>query len=182
MNVQTRKLRDLAPTVLILVLAAAGISAELHAQEPSPPPQRQGRPASRIWWNQPRHIEPLKLTAELRQAMDERFATHLDERRRQGQRYLALRKEMGELLAAGKWEEARAKAAQASEVFAGISRAEAEMVVEVIQLLTPEQRNRLREEFPRLLSRPWLAGGFGRPSSGPGQRPRRREREEQTPP
>ncbi|MGD2115336.1 MAG: Spy/CpxP family protein refolding chaperone [Acidobacteriota bacterium] len=121
---------------------------------------------SRIWWNQPRPVEVLGLTADQRRAMDELLVDHLERRRELAREFMEARRTFGDHLAAGEWEEAEAVSDRVAERFGAIARAEAELAAAVSRLLRPEQRVRLDEELPLLLRRPWVSGGLGAPSRG----------------
>lgn len=116
---------------------------------------------SRIWWNQPRYVEPLGLTAEQRSAMDALLMDHLERRRELARDLLESRRSLGDHLATGDWDAAEKASVRLGEAFSAIARAEGELAVGVTRLLQPRQRTRIDEDFPLLLRRPWVSGGLG---------------------
>jgi Spy/CpxP family protein refolding chaperone len=112
-----------------------------------------------MWWNQERPVAALGLREEQRQGMDGDLAACLETRREQLQRYALQRREMADALAAGDWDEARAKAAAADSALLAAGEAETELTIAVVRRLSETQRAQLRELFPRLLARRWLVGG-----------------------
>lgn len=150
---QTDRLTFLAALALLTLPLAAPALAQ-------PPAPAQG-PGRSIWWNQPRLVESLGLSAEQRQVLDGLLLEQLATRREAAARYRALRQELAAALGKGSWEEARAKAEELSEVAARLSRLETDLVIGAIQRLTPEQRKILQTDHQALLRRPWLMGGLG---------------------
>lgn len=140
--------------LLLTPLAAADAVAQTSAR-PAPSPG--------MWWNQPRFADGLGLTAEQRGDLDRLLEQHLAQRREAVETYQERRLELARAVSAGDWAEAREAGGRAAEAAAGLSRAETDLVVAVMQRLTPAQREEVAEEFPILLRRPWLRGGLGGP-------------------
>lgn len=166
-----RLLSPLAGALLaVAVLLPAGAAEPAPAPEPAAAeksaartaPRRDTDPAERMWWNGEKLVAGLGLSPEQRSAMDARLTTRLAERRDHLVAYGKLRGEMATALAAGDWEAAEAKAAEASTVLAAANGAETDLVIDVMKLLSPTQRRRMGEEKPQLLRRPWLVGGINR--------------------
>lgn len=152
----TRRADRLTPLPLLALLALP-LTAPGHAQPPAP---GQG-PARSIWWNQPRLVEGLGLSAEQRRHLDDLLLEQLASRREAAARYRALRQELATTLEKGSWDDARTQGKELSEVAAQLSRLETDLVIAAIQQLTPGQRKVLAADYQALLRRPWLVGGLG---------------------
>lgn len=148
---------------LAAVPAAGAAAAERPAGERTAPAAgRDADPAERMWWNRERMVAGLALSPEQRGSMDERLHVRLAERREQLVRYGELRGEMAEALAAGDWPAAEEKSAEANAAMAAADGAESALVIDVMKILSPTQRQRMSDENPYLMRRPWLVGGIGR--------------------
>lgn len=154
----------LSPLLLLLALTYA-LNVGAFAQEPAPKPtakspRDEGARApdlhSKIWWNQPTKVSELMLSQEQRTKMDALLTSYLESRSDGPRRQRAALNAMGEALVAGNEAAARAAGKELAEVMSGGVREQTEMMVEVIALLTPQQRQKLGSSYPRLLSQLWV--------------------------
>lgn len=155
--------RHETPAAVAAPAAVEGAAGEAAA----PPPHRRHVELIRqMWWNRPAVVEALALDAGQRRSMDARFADYLAARRDRragadddGPGFRgALR--AGDLDAARAWIERRGATAAAAAT------ADARVMLDVLELLRPEQLERLRDELPQILDKPWfvaLKGGRSAP-------------------
>lgn len=147
--------------------AASSESTGAGAPEGQPPRRRRrtgggSSPSSRIWWNQPAKIEALGLSEDQRSQMDSLLMAFLEQRRSAaGRRQEALRA-LGQALARGDWSAARDHGDAVVAATSSPIDLQIELMIEVVGLLTPEQRQALIAEAPRLLSRLWISTGRAR--------------------
>lgn len=163
MHVRTSALAFLA---IALTLGTPSTGADDVTPTPTPTAVPSTAPdaanlAARAWWNRPRYVAALQLSKAQRQQMDAAFAAHLKVRREAARDYFVARQRLGDELAAGDWKAAAQTADAATQIFASISRSEAELAITVARTLTPEQRTKLDAEYPALLRRSLVQGGLG---------------------
>ncbi|MEM8997233.1 MAG: hypothetical protein AAGF23_20790 [Acidobacteriota bacterium] len=138
---------------LIAVALACALPVSSAAQAPAA--EAEASPAAaNAWWNQSRYIERLALSADGRTQMDAALTAHLESTDPKA-RAETQAKLHGALLA-GEWDAARAALdgvnTARNEAFAD----QTELKIEVLKLLSPEQRQVLANDFPRLIARPWV--------------------------
>lgn len=157
-------------SLVFLVVLLASAASVATAQEPDQRgPRRASAEATRIWWNQPRFVEGLGLSAEQREKMNGALEEHLEARREKGRAQQKVRRELFEAAQKGDFEAAEAMQDRFASAAAELARVEGELVVGVLRLMTAEQRGKLAEEFPVILRRPWLFGGAGGFGGGRGR-------------
>ena len=142
--------------------------AQSGAQANSPAPQatvnqedRRARVLSRLWWNRPKHYEPIGLDAELRARMDERMSRFLDYQREQNSQRRTFRA-FRRALTDGDWPAARESIPALTEANSEPLRLQAEAMVDIMEMLSPEQHQRLIDDHAGLLAGPWMSSrGIG---------------------
>lgn len=162
-------------SVLAVVLGPASPLLAGTPEEKSSPQPAGRRPLSEnIWWNQPRVYEALGLSAEQRAKMDKTLDDRVDARREQAMAYQQHRHSFADAIRAGDFAAARTESDALGGIAATMARAETEIVLDVMALLSADQRAKLNEEFPTLLRRSWLMAARGRGMAaargGPGSR------------
>lgn len=130
------------------------------AAEPSAPDAPAARKAPRpgvragagasAWWNEQKLVGELSLTEEQRRKMD----AHLDSYRGEAPGDVR-RTPFNEALQGGDEERAREELAKLSDLAAASVRTRGELKINVLSVLTDEQRKILVERYPRLISQPW---------------------------
>lgn len=138
-------------------------------------PRARGRVSGSrlVWWNDLRVVEELSLSEEQREKMDAYLEAFRQTAPPDGQETFA---SFMEALGAGEWKEARSELKRLSEQASAPIRARGELKIDVLSVLSDEQREKLAERYPRLIRQRWTAVG-GRPPAGrrPGPGPRRRQ-------
>ncbi|MEO1366097.1 MAG: hypothetical protein AAFX50_02885 [Acidobacteriota bacterium] len=170
--------------VCLVVLVAAFVAlSSADPARPQPPTSAAPAPAeaaapaaipdrglaARMWWNQPKKIEELGLGDTQRATMDgalRRFAAVRAEAiRRQKIAFAAY----GDALASG---DAAAIESRGEALRAAMSaplEGQVDLMAEVTAMLTADQRRRLVERYPKLLSRQWIRSGRGLGAGGRGR-------------
>lgn len=110
---------------------------------------------SRMWWNRPKHYEAVGLEPEQRRRMNERMLLYLNEQRASSRRNEAF-KAFRRAITDGDFDLARDHTEELAAASSEPVMAQALMMVDVLEMLTPEQFERLTEENAGLLSGPWL--------------------------
>ncbi|MEZ5313387.1 MAG: Spy/CpxP family protein refolding chaperone [Thermoanaerobaculia bacterium] len=106
-----------------------------------------------MWWNQEAKIRELELTAAQRQACDRLLRDFLlAESTPPAESY----DEMGNHLAKGEAAAARQALEEVARAVATPVRRQGELMIGVVSLLTPAQRQILDRSYPQLLRRPWV--------------------------
>ena len=155
--------RWLSLTSMIALLACPlALAPAAGAQENGSGSERETRrqtqidqTVERIWWNRADKVSTLGLRTETRAAMDELLRQHLEETYEAPNR-LGPVQEMANLLVAGDWQGAEAKAEEVVEVTANPVRRQMGLMIEVMKLLDEGQRQTLAAEYPGLMKRPWV--------------------------
>ena len=120
---------------------------------PASPEQIVERTTARMWWNQETKIRELELTAAQRQASDRLLRDFLlAESTPPTESY----DEMGNHLARGEADAARKALDDVARAVAAPVRRQGELMISVVSLLTPGQRQVLDRSYPQLLRRPWV--------------------------
>ncbi len=143
--------------VMITVVAVLVSSSPLLAQTQ---PGASGRNAQlsrlldRVWWNNPDKISELKITDEQRAQMDVHLVDYhgsLGEQRP----LRRIRAEFNDALVSGSWEEAHKLSAELVEGIEHSTLRKNDLKIQVMGLMSGEQRELFATEYPRLLKRPW---------------------------
>jgi Spy/CpxP family protein refolding chaperone len=140
---------------LLVAVAAAGLgmlSAPARAADPAAEPAK--RPEARLWWNDPAVVEKLSLSGEQRAQMDQLFETYLSERKNAARSKNA-NKRFLEALEQGDGERARKELDSWAEGERAQVRAGGKLKIEVLSLLSEEQRQALASAYPRLIRKNW---------------------------
>lgn len=164
--------RRAAPAVLLLAVLGSVAQATPAAAQDAPRVRAQAEHVGdgpRIWWNMKTYVEALGLSAEQRRGMDELFMAHRDARRQQAREYRQEHRAFVESLRRGDFAAARKASERLSVRTAELAKLASALKIDVIALLDAEQRHRLAE-FPNILQRAWMMGGF---PEGAGHRPGR---------
>ena len=134
---------------------------DIESATPTPDAEARARQRSklmsRVWWNHAKKVEEIGLGDEQRAAMDAILTDYLDHRRPMAKQKQSALDALGRSLLSG---DAGAARAHGDEVVAASSspiRKQVDMMIEVVALLTPEQRQALAGRYPKLLSRLWIA-------------------------
>jgi Spy/CpxP family protein refolding chaperone len=126
------------------------------------PADRGRNLVSRIWWNQSQKVEELKLTTEQRGKMDALLESYLEKRRAGGQEQRKVLETFGRALASGNEVVARQQRDAYAETMTAPLKDQMDMMIAVVSVLTPEQRQELTSRYPKILSRLWIRSGNAR--------------------
>ena len=126
-----------------------------------------------IWWNNDTKVETLSLSEAQRTAMDDELLAFLRARSDNAAAQREAYEAFGVALAAGDETAAREAANQVVELTSAPVRLQSEMMIKVIGLLSAQQRQSMVEEWPRLMSTPWVRQNFTRGGMNGGVPPRR---------
>lgn len=153
-------------------LGAAAASSQQPSGDglPSPGAAAEDETAPRIWWNQSRFVDALGLSEKQRADFDAILDRHMVQRRDTGRALAQARRRFVSALESEEWvaaEKAREELQRHGGAMIDLS---AELTESVFRSLTSAQRAILIEEFPRLLSRPWIMTRGSRFGAGPGGR------------
>jgi hypothetical protein len=121
-----------------------------------------------IWWNRAEMVTALSLSDAARSKMDDLYTAYLEEHGQGGasgdQRAAFLR-----ALAEGDWAQARKHLDEMTAESGVLIKAQGELKIGVLSLLSDEQHAKLVDENIDVLRRPWVQGrrqGAGRPRVG----------------
>lgn len=145
-----------------------------QAEEQQEADEAQGRKAaarrrrtraseSMVWWNSPSVVEQLSLADEQRAKMDGYLRAY---RRKEPEDNR--RPSFGDALAAGSWLEARAQLKQLEDQAVASIRARGELKIDVLSILSEDQRKTLVERYDRLIRQRWANAMQLPEPTGPG--------------
>ncbi|MGD0946258.1 MAG: hypothetical protein ABSA52_02425 [Candidatus Binatia bacterium] len=143
----------------------AGVATP-HGTPPvqSAPGVQNAQLLGRAWWNQPELVVALKLSDAQRTKMDGLLTQSAESQRAvqrpQGQHEKALE----QALASGDWQSARREASAIRDGLVAIWAAQSTLKIDVLALLTPEQRQIVVAQYPLLLRQPSVFGVPRRPT------------------
>ena len=107
-----------------------------------------------LWWNDPVIAEPLGITDEQREKMNQAFSDY-EKVAGPARRKSVTRKPYLVALENGNWELAKTEAERWLESDQVPKRAMVELKLAVLPILSADQRSRLVAQYPRLVRRPW---------------------------
>ncbi len=167
-------MQRLAPVVLFafpFVLAGLPNAAPVHAvdekiidaQADAPKAGRAKGPVrggpndkTALWWNDPAIVKVLSLTDEQRNKMGEYLKAYR-KKVPENQRPEAFH----ETLVQGNWKNARFEIAKVTKLAETSVRMRGTLKIDVLSLLSEEQREMLVDRYPRLIYRPWRSAMSG---------------------
>lgn len=164
-----------------LTSGLAAQTADNGADPKLSPEQQVERLTERVWWNQTDMIEALGLKVEQRQRMDARFKSFLSDRveSRGAQRDRSA--DFYAQLEAKDFDGARQALDELEASTVQQIRAQPEMKIDVLGMLTQQQLDKLGESYDHLFKQPWVRrmglGGDRRPAN-PAMRERSRTRQQ----
>ncbi len=145
--------------IFILFMAsssAIAIKEHKHATDSKDPEIRNKALASKIWWNQKRKIEKIKITENQRKKMDKILINYLQDQPKD----VAAEKKAFKDLAKALTNEGREKTkVQRNKVIKTTSdsvKRQIDMMFDVVSVLTVEQKAAIAQEYPALMSRLWI--------------------------
>ena len=129
------------------------------------PEERQAKIVERVWWNKDKKISALNLTPELRQKMDQRLIEFLEESQdTPGRDFTGFAAELSD----GNWDKAQAEAQIIADNSAAGTILQTNLMIDIISMLSDEQRQIMTEKFRGMLRRPWVMNrGNGQTRRGP---------------
>jgi len=139
---------------LLALLGLAGVGATLAESAETRPGL-----VAKMWWNQPKKVAELGLEPAQRRSMDALAEAFLAKRKRSIEDQKAAYAALGEALATGDPEAVAARAAAAKKAVAAAPSAQIDLMVGVVALLSEEQKRRLVDRYPKILSRQWIRSG-----------------------
>ena len=165
----------LAIPAAVLIAAIAGSSGAQapNAKGPQAPSAKGQGPT--LWWNDPMIVDEISLTAQQRQKMDAAYE-QFHKRTSEGPRTGDLRNEFFEAVEAGDWKRGRSILETWREQAVVPIQAMGDLKLEVMPLLSAEQREKLMASYPRIVKRQWrpVVRWAGKPPEGgphPGMKP-----------
>ena len=135
--------------------AKADKKADANAAAGSSKEAAKKRYVGRAWWNRPKIVTDLKLTDEQRAKMDKLLVENRDGRSSFQASQRTSQKEFLDALKAGKWKEARAKAAEMGRHSSDQVVSQRGLKISILSLLNDSQRATLGEKHTRGLRGPW---------------------------
>ena len=150
---------------------AVGVEAGASVTEsPAKADRARGaeRMVSRMWWNQTAKTAGLGLSETQRQQMESLFLDYLKAREEAIKDQKGHFQAFGDALAAGDPEKIQRAGEELEAAMALPASKQIDMMIEVVSLLSPEQRKTLVANNPKVLSRLWvrssprLGGGAGK--------------------
>ena len=153
-------------TVLVLLLVPVSLAAQ-EAPDAAKQADRQAKQAEKqakqrqtliekIWWNQEKKVQELKLSPEQRAAMNALLEGYLETQAASGKTNRSALDNFGSALAKGDLDAARGHRDDAVGAVADPVRHQLDMMIAVVELMTPAQRKTFSEKYPRMLSRLWV--------------------------
>ena len=112
--------------------------------------------ASKIWWNQKRKINQLGLSEEQREQMDEHLMAYLEGFNTHARAEKQLFRQLGDALTGGDQTLAETTRNELSQSTADTVNRQINMMIEVMSLLSEEQKTQLADQYPLLSSRLWI--------------------------
>ena len=103
-----------------------------------------------LWWNDPKIVKDLSLTDEQRKKMGEVLKAYRKNVPQDRQP-----EEFHETLVQGDWEAARSEGERLAKSAATSIRMRGKLKIDVLSLLSKEQREMLIDRYPRLIYQPW---------------------------
>jgi hypothetical protein len=143
-------LKVTAAVLLVLLLSSTSLLAQHKAEETDK--QHKG-----IWWNQQKVIKKLQLTEEQRLHMNALLMAHLDWAVKQKSQK-ELKGLLHQALAIGDWDSAQRMIMQMSAHAEQSTRRQLVLKIDVLALLSNEQRQIVSDQMPRILKQSWLKG------------------------
>ncbi len=129
--------------------------------------QRFERTRNMLWWNKATKVEEFSLSNEQRAAMDALVRELMEKRRGDTPKQRETFSSFGETLGAGDAAATREAGERVIETVALPMRRQIELMIEVVGMLTVEQREMLATKYPNILSRPWVRFSSKRMGVGP---------------
>jgi Spy/CpxP family protein refolding chaperone len=166
---------------LLVALATAGLGMLSSSAWAADPADEVAKPAKRVeaqlWWNDPAVVEKLSLSDDQRAQMDRLFETFKSERKNASRSSNA----QGRFLAAleqGDMDQARNELDSWAEGERAQVQAAGKLKLEVVSLLSEEQREALESAYPRLIRKNWMLRASWEPRQ-PSKRPAGRSEPEE---
>lgn len=168
-STRTLRRRLLAYGCLVLLAGVTATTALAQASqtEERAAAQTQGL-VSKMWWNQPQKVEELGLNEAQRSRMDAHLLTFLGHRGEGIKQQREALKKLADALGRGDTAAARASRDEIAAATSAPVQRQIDMMIAVTAELTAEQRGKLRETYPNLLSRMWVRSGNLRGAGGRG--------------
>jgi Spy/CpxP family protein refolding chaperone len=147
--------------------AAAEATRPRRLRTPLPPGARAARLA---WWNHPDIVEAIGVRADQKGEMDRVMSRHVEGHMAAAEKRQKLGATFQDALKSGEWDAARKHASELRDAIAQGWYNQALLKIEILQVLTKEQREKLAAEHSDLLIRPWMNPGMQRTFQHPGPR------------
>ena len=138
---------------LLLWPALAGAEGEKARKPSARSAESRARVLASMWWNEAALVEDLSLSGTVRSEMNRIYDSYLDERPKSGAGRAAFRDALNE----GDWEKARKRLDEAVALAGEPLRAQGELKIAILSLLSDAQRAKLAKKDPNPLSQPWMA-------------------------
>ena len=138
---------------LLVAVATVGLGTLTAPARAEDPPAK--RAEAKPWWNAPTIFENLLLSGDQRAQMDQLFETYRNERRNAAQSSNA-RDSFLEALEQGDGERARRELDAWMEGERALLQATGKLKIEVLALLSEEQRKAMASAYPRLIRQNWM--------------------------
>ncbi|MEO1088055.1 MAG: hypothetical protein AAFY88_27800, partial [Acidobacteriota bacterium] len=139
---------------LLAVALTCALPVSSAAQAPAAEAAEASPAMANAWWNQARFIERLALSPDGRQQMDAILAEHLESADPKARAQTQAK--LHEALLAGDWDAARAALDGVNTARTASFNDQTELKIEILKLLSSEQRQVIADNFPRLIARPWV--------------------------
>ncbi len=163
---------DVTPVRAADVTPAASPTPAAATPHAGETPASSASSLDRIWWNRSTFVTTLQLTEQQRHKMDAFLLRALESQRAAQAQFEAKRAAFEAAVTKGDWEAARKAAADARGGLANVWEIQSGLTIDVLSLLSAQQRQDFISKYPQLLRRPWMLtmGGRGARVRGPGPR------------
>lgn len=144
--------------IMVLVFAALVSSSPLSAQTEQEAPNREAqlnRLLDSVWWNNPDKVSGLNLTEAQRAQMDDLLVDHHNSLGAQ-KSLRRIRAKFNDALVSGSWDQAHKLSVELVEGIEESTQRNYDLKIQVMRIMTGEQREVFSAEYPRLFTRQWL--------------------------
>lgn len=113
------------------------------------------RATDRAWWNRDKLYKTLDLSTDQRREMDALLTSFIELTAELRPRQRSANESFASAAAEGKWQDARQAATLGIETSGAVGEAQIQLVLDVLTLLSDDQRSLVSEQFPHLLRPNW---------------------------
>ena len=142
--------------VSLIALAASAGSSVCLAHGEGYDEKKNQKAVSNIWWNNPRLVEQLALTAEQRGKMDHLLIDNLNPRESDQNEMRSLWNEFSAAMSNGQYESADIFRQRIVDQGSDAVDSQLSLMIATVKVLSDKQREQLLKERPRIFSALWI--------------------------